>query len=290
VLSADRDRQRARQVALENIRSRADVLDALRAYHLHPVTIFCYLFPLSILLTGLMKPEFDILGLSPFASDLLTAAKVVVFWLFSYFFLGRLCWLALQRGLPIFVVPLMLWIVAVVLSQALTSLIFNGYDLNMVRIYRQSVLGLPGLLFSFYAATPMMREKMGHIPDLVPIWTRPQPLSDVLLLHLPPEKRGRIRRIHAANQYITVVTDKGEAMLRMGLSTAAALMPEKAGWLCHRSLWIARDEVAALSFTKGQPKIVDQDGTTYPISRAAVPEIRAYLIRTKGADAVAKSD
>ena len=93
---------------------------------------------------------------------------------------------------------------------------------------------------------------------------------------LPAERRGRLRRIHAANQYVEVVTDRGSAMVRMSFRDAVAALPEALGWVCHRSMWIARDEIAWVGYDKGRAMLTDKDGKCFPVSRKMVDALRAH--------------
>ena len=270
-----------RRMVQANFRSREDFIAAGRAYMLNPVTLYGYALPLSMLLTGSIKPEYTALGVPEFASHLLTTAKVLAFWVFMWFMLGRALWVFLRLGLSVAVLLAGLWIVAVLLSQIVTVLLVAGAEWNWTRILRQAAFTLPSTMVAVYAATPDLRERLGYIPELVPLWWSNVSVQVPLLLKLPPEKRDRIRRIHAANQYIEVVTDAGSAMLRLSLRDAVSLMPAETGWLCHRSLWIRKEEVVALAFHRGQAQITDRNGGTYAISRASAPEIRDWLDRTR---------
>lgn len=269
-----------RRMVQANFRSREDFVQAGRAYMTHPVTLYGYALPLSLLLTGMLKPEFTEVGIPEAVSHLLTFLKVAAFWLFMWACLGYIMWFAMRRGLSFVFVAIGLWVVAVLLSQGLTVLTVPGAEWRWVRILRQATITIPSTFVAVHAAAPLLREKLGHIPELVPVWWSNVSVQVPLLLKLPPEKRARIRRIHAANQYVEVVTDAGSAMVRLSLRDAVSLIPAEIGWLCHRSLWIRKDEVVALAFHRGQPQITDRNGETYSISRAAVPEIREWLDHT----------
>ncbi|MEZ5756075.1 MAG: LytTR family DNA-binding domain-containing protein [Paracoccaceae bacterium] len=270
-----------RRMVQANFRSRADFVQAGRAYMTHPVTLYGYALPLLLLLTGMFKPEFTEVGLPEFVSHILTFAKVAAFWLFCWLVLGHVLWFAMRRGLSFVAVVMGLWVMAVLLSQGLTILTVPGAEWTWVRIFRQAIITVPSSLVAVHASAPILRERLGHIPELVPIWRSNVSVQVPLLLKLPLEKRARIRRIHAANQYVEVVTDAGSAMVRMSLRDAVSLIPAETGWLCHRSLWIRKDEVVALGFQRGQPQITDRNGETYSISRGSVSEIRDWLDRTR---------
>lgn len=270
-----------RRMVRANLRSRADFVQAGRSYMTHPVTIYGYALPLTLLLTGLLKPEFTQAGLPEFVSHIMTFAKVAAYWLFCWLVLGHVLWAMMRRGLSFVAVVMGLWVVAVLMSQGLTVLLVPGTEWSWLRILRQGTITVPASLVAVYASAPVLRERLGHIPELVPIWWSNVSVKVPLLLKLPPEKRARIRRIHAANQYVEVVTDVGSALVRTSLRDAVSLVPAETGWLCHRSLWIRKDEVVALAFQRGQPQITDRNGETYSISRSSVPEIRDWLERTR---------
>lgn len=141
---------------------------------------------------------------------------------------------------------------------------------------------VPGTVVTVYFAQGMLREALGHSPDRVPIWrplrNRPIPL----MLKLPQDHCNRVRRMHAANQYVEVVTETGMVLLRLSLTQAVAMVPPDMGWFCHRSLWINWDEVVALTYVKGQPQVTDREGRVFAVSRNHVPVIKEWLVFRRG--------
>ena len=268
-----------RRMVRENFRSMDHFVRAGRAYVTQPVTVYTYLLPLTLLYVGLMKPEYPDLDAPIWVGHLLTTAKVLVFWSLTWLFLGALAFWLMPLGLPFIVIPIGFWMVAVLGSQAVSLALVPDFEWSWLRLIRQATITLPATVISVYASAPMLRKMLGEIPELVPIWTYNVQVLVPLLMKLPEERRGRVRRIEAANQYVEVVTDQGITLLRMTLSDAVALLPEDSGWRCHRSLWIHRDEVVSLTFLRGQPQITDRDGRIWPISRKAVQDIRDWLAR-----------
>lgn len=266
-----------RRMVRDNLHSRDKFIHAGHAYLLHPVTLYTYALPLTLLFVGLMKPEYPDLDIPEFVGHMITTAKVLVFWLVNYASLGFLAHWFMQRGVPFVAIPVGLWLIAVVGSQVLSIWLVPEFQWSWLRLMRQTVLTLPATIIAVYAAAPMLRARLGELPELVPIWSPYVKVRVPLLLKLPHDRRGRLRRIHAANQYVEVVTEQGTTLLRMTLRDAVALVPADKGWLCHRSLWIRRDEVMSLTYSRGQPQITDSDGQVWPISRKSVPEIREWL-------------
>lgn len=266
-----------RRLVRQNLRGKEAFQRAGHLYNQSPVAMFVYLYPVTMLLMGMVKPEYAEVGLQSWISDLITAAKVLAYWGVCWLLMGHFAWHILRRGLPFILVPLTMWVIAVATSQIGSRLLDPDYAWSLQRFLRQTTLSLPGSFVIVHAMAPRLRETLGEMPELVPIWRPMARVGVPLLLKLPPDKRGRLLRIHAANQYVEVVTDAGTTLLRMSLRQAVSLLPEEKGWLCHRSLWIRREEVIALRYLRGQPQILDRNGQTYPISRSSVQEIRTWL-------------
>lgn len=261
----------------ENLRDEDCFVLAAQGYMLHPVSVFVYVFPVSMVLIGLFIPEYTQNGLPTLASNILTSAKVGLFWVVSWFILGRVAYRTMRLGIPFVYAPIGLWVTGIFLSQGLSVLLVPDFDWNSLRTLKQSAVTLPGTLVSVFAAAPMLRAALGHNPDLVPIWCPARFVNVPLLMKLPDPHRTKLRRIHAANQYVEVVTTTGTTLLRMSLTQASALIPPEMGWLCHRSLWVHRDEVATVTFVKGQAQITDKEGRVFPISRSYAPVIKEWL-------------
>ncbi len=264
-------------MVLQNLRGLPDFVQTARAYNTHPVTLYAYVLPLAMLFVGLMKPEYPDLAWPAFVGHLFTTAKVAAFWLFSWAFLGHVAFAVMRRGLPFVLAPVGLWLVAVVLSQGASLLLVPDFEWNTLRLLRQAAITLPATGIAVFACAPMLREGLGVLPELVPIWRPGVTVEVPLLLKLPQDRRGKVLRIQAANQYVEVVTDKGITLLRMSLREAVALLPATLGWQCHRSLWIRRDEVVNLGYRQGQAQITDRQGAVWPVSRSSVAEIRDWL-------------
>lgn len=266
-----------RQMIRANLRPEEEVKKAGALFMTHPVNLYTYLLPISLLLTGNFKPEFASIGIPETLGHLLTTLKIGLYWLFAWRFMGHVTWFALRRGIPFIYVPVGLWITAVLLSQLLSALLIPGHEGTLTRIFRQAAFSIPSACVAVYAAGPMLRAQIGALPELVPMFSFSPKAKVPLLLRLPSDRRGRLRRIQAANQYVEVITDKGVTLLRMSLREAVSQVPAEMGWLCHRSLWILREEVVALSYVRGQPQIRDIDGEVWPVSRTAAPIIREWL-------------
>jgi DNA-binding LytR/AlgR family response regulator len=56
------------------------------------------------------------------------------------------------------------------------------------------------------------------------------------------------------------------------------------GLHCHRSLWVAKDQVADVVYVNGNPQVKLQGGQYFPVSRKSVADLRACLDAKRGAD------
>ena len=101
--------------------------------------------------------------------------------------------------------------------------------------------------------------------------------ENLLLALLPLEKRGKIIRLQAANQYVEVTTDKGTYDLRSTLKSAMEMLPESHGIHLHRSIWLHRDQIKELGYENGNPCVYDSNGEAIPVSRNKVPLVKKHL-------------
>ncbi|MBV7408158.1 LytTR family DNA-binding domain-containing protein [Maritimibacter sp. DP1N21-5] len=130
-----------------------------------------------------------------------------------------------------------------------------------------------GLLLFWVVALP----KAGIDVTPAQLWYF-RPVGDCRLQpHLSFDTRGRVLRLTAENQYVRVLTDNGEELLRMTLAEAADLVPPETGLRIHRSHWVAKDQFAALRFESGNPRLTLVDGQNLPVSRNMVEAIRDIL-------------
>lgn len=84
---------------------------------------------------------------------------------------------------------------------------------------------------------------------------------------LPFEVRAPLIRIEAQDHYLNVVTQKGNTLILMRLSDAAAEL-EGQGLQVHRSHWIAQKAVTKLRRDKGRDLLIMSDGAAVPVSRS----------------------
>lgn len=122
-----------------------------------------------------------------------------------------------------------------------------------------------------------MRENLSKDPAILPVWRLAKLSGCALEAQLPHEVRAPIRRLEAQNQYVLVVTEAGEGLLRMSLTQAEAFLPGSAGLRIHRSVWIRSSEIESLVSRDGNPRVRDKNGQEFPVSRQKVADVRRVL-------------
>jgi len=88
-----------------------------------------------------------------------------------------------------------------------------------------------------------------------------------------PLQRSRVHAVKAEDHYVRVYTENGQALIRMRMSDAVALLPNRDGLRPHRSWWVAKDAIASMERAGGRTILKLRDGTTIPVSRSAKPQL-----------------
>lgn len=161
------------------------------------------------------------------------------------------------------------------------AILIDEPDRSLLRFIRQfgttNILAVP-LIFSIATAA---KVALANRPDAVPIFwpvhAPKQAPSYTQALLLDADLEGDLRWIVAHNKGITVVTTAGEAYGKQTLQEAVDTLDPDLGWHCHRSLWVAKAEVAQIIYLNGNPQLEMQGGQRFPVSRAAVGPIRDHL-------------
>lgn len=100
------------------------------------------------------------------------------------------------------------------------------------------------------------------------------PQRPMLLDRLPLDKRGPLVALGVEDHYVRVRTTKGEEMILMRLADAMREVGDTPGLQVHRSHWVARDQVMAVT-RKGDGALLRMShGPDVPVSRAHMPKLR----------------
>ncbi len=235
----------------------------------------CLIFFISLLTPGQYLFYLD------FGERLLTNLIFTFFFYGTTFFLLPLALHAgLVRNIPWLWIELIFYIpVAFIVAVGLVLFFYDRPAVGTVLFYFglimiNVVLAVTLTILIFKDA---ILVRFSDNPDYFPLWMPGPDYQCHLNGLLPPEKRGTVLRLEADNQYIQVYTEKGNALLRLSLTEAEKMVPEKAGVRIHRSHWIQKERIDELFFENGNPRIRDKGGLLLPVSRNAVPAVREVL-------------
>ena len=96
-----------------------------------------------------------------------------------------------------------------------------------------------------------------------------------LLDKLPPRlKRAPLLALQSEDHYLRVHTAAGDALILMRLSDAMTAVENLDGRQTHRSWWVARDAVDAVSRGDGRAMLTLSNGVQAPVSRTHAPALR----------------
>jgi LytTr DNA-binding domain len=93
-----------------------------------------------------------------------------------------------------------------------------------------------------------------------------------LPLHL---QSASILALVSEDHYLRVYTDAGNALILMRLSDAMVELDGQGGAQTHRSWWVSRDAIRAISRGEGKAVLTLSDGTEAPVSRTYYRTLQA---------------
>lgn len=113
-------------------------------------------------------------------------------------------------------------------------------------------------------------------PPVAPIAPSALAEPDLLRSKLPFALRSAtILSLSAEDHYVRVRTDRGQALILMNLTDAAAALGPDSGLRIHRSHWVARDIARGATRHSGRLVVRLDDDTVLPVSRAGQKLLRA---------------
>lgn len=165
-------------------------------------------------------------------------------------------WLSYALGLSGFVVMLKLWVFGIDPAWG-----FFLYLLGLIIIVVLLVIGFIWLIQQVHPAAADLED----VPES----------TARFLKRIPYAQRGSLVRIEAQDHYLNVVTTKGDNLILMRFSDAAAELEKAHGLVVHRSHWIALDAVTGHRRRNGRDLLVMSDGSEVPVSRSNRPAAKA---------------
>ena len=155
-------------------------------------------------------------------------------------------------------------------------LLAGGRPGQLPLLYVQSLL--LGLVVAF--ARRGLRQGVGRPAVVaaaaeVPGARPPDTATAFLRRHAPALAGGRLRALQAEDHYLRIHTDIGSALVLLRLRDAVTELGDGAGWQPHRSFWLAADAGGHVA-RRGQAwQIVLDTGLAVPVSKSAMPAMRA---------------
>ncbi len=261
----------------ESLVSTAEIRKFVRDVYLSRI---CLSLLIAIwLFTSVMVPGDRMQAISLPWRALFNAAGAFFFCLVGYLFLPVLLRATLARNIPFVWSNIAFYSLLAGADTIAFKVLFPGSERTGALGYWLTAvvmiaIAVPLVMLFFEEQT---RARLSTRPELLPIWRPVRLPESTLEAHLPPEKRAPIRRLEAQNQYVRVVTDCGDTLLRMSLREAEEKLPPDTGMRIHRSIWMSRSQMQDLVFRNGNPKLLDPKGREYPVSRKKVAELRMLL-------------
>jgi len=197
-----------------------------------------------------------------------------------YGVLGALFHWAVLRNIPLFVTLFLLMFFIAVLEMGVISLVVTDeIVLSKLAVYLfrlTTIVGIAEILALVYFRS-MLIQRLATDPDRFPVFWPTRQTRVTLQSRLPQPMRGTVLRIEALGQYVAVVTDKGRTELRLPLKDAIAELPENIGCQIHRSHWVRYDQIGAVIYQNGNPRLRLISSEVLPLGRKMVEPIKKIL-------------
>ena len=134
-----------------------------------------------------------------------------------------------------------------------------------------------GLDFSRPAGSPQAADEAGTLQSETVTSTCEQQSSEGFLRLLPGEIGTDIIYLMSELHYLRVVTTKGSTLVLYNLRDAVDELPADLGLQPHRSYWVAFRHLQRLVRRAGKAYLALSDGSTVPVSRRRLSEVRAKV-------------
>jgi hypothetical protein len=128
-----------------------------------------------------------------------------------------------------------------------------------------AILAALQLLLSAFQSAPPQTELTSSAIHSPPSPHRAGPFAAFLPL---PLQYSPIQALQAEDHYVRVYTRDGQALIRMRMRDAVAMLAEEDGVRPHRSWWVARAAIVSLRREGNRTLIQLADGTSVPVSRS----------------------
>ncbi len=167
--------------------------------------------------------------------------------------------------------------------------IVTGHTAGLLPLYGESLaLGLV-IAFAyrglFQAAAPVAAAPSPTAVEAATAGVPRQEGAAFLARHAPDLAGRRLLALEAEDHYLRIHTVGASSLVLLRLRDATEMLGASSGWQPHRSFWVARG-CRARAERRGQGwQLVLENSLVVPVSRAALPAMRAAGIETAQAPA-----
>jgi hypothetical protein len=116
-------------------------------------------------------------------------------------------------------------------------------------------------------------QEVGNQESSSSEWTQ----ASRFLQELRRRATGDLISISSELHYLRVTTTDAEVMFLYNLKDAIEELPSNAGVQVHRSHWVSKEHVTALTKKNGNPECILSNGKSLPVSRRKYSEVRDLL-------------
>ena len=191
---------------------------------------------------------------------------------------GQVCSQIIERWIDFDRKP---WLGALVLTAAMSlplTFVVWGYTVFLFEHGRHPAVGR--LVYFFIPVTVVtgVMSVLNIFLQRAPVQTHAAPVGGAparFLDRLPPKLRGAaIRAVESEDHYLRIHTDRGSDLILMRLSDALTELKGLEGAQTHRSWWVARNAVRAVSRGEGRATLTLDGGVEAPVSRRYAKALR----------------
>jgi hypothetical protein len=148
----------------------------------------------------------------------------------------------------------------------------------------QSTYIIPRILADLRGRRPqdMLAEfiatEVGALPNAPPPNSPVVPETPLtVILFGQSVQTANLQLIEAEEHYVAIILkDGGRLLLRGRIADAVSVLPAHLGRRVHRSFWVAASAVAAFRADKPGAQLLLTNGTTVPVARPRLPEVRQW--------------
>lgn len=233
-----------------------------------------------VILSTLLAPGQYLIELGFFARLAFNSLTTAIFLFWTWLSLGSFIWWSVKRNIPWFWAQVVFYF-PLGLATVVTIKLFVSPAVSVMGLFWIFACIVVNIILIVTLCMYVLRERtlatFAINADTFPYWTPTRYEACRLQRLLPPDRRGKVLRIDAANQYVQVFTEKGEALIRISLNEASELLPKQSGLRVHRSHWVASQNMAEIWFENGNPRLKDGSGEVVPVSRNMADEVRVAI-------------